>query len=189
MTTSIKRALADRQAGHSLPRALYTDPAIHEFDLQAIYSRHWIQAGLESQIPRPGDYLTMTVGKSPIVILRDTAGAISAFFNTCRHRGAQICSEPRGHAHRLVCPYHRWTYDLNGQLLKAARMPTDFRVGDYRLLKTYLRAVGSTGDYRRVLSPFLGETFLRGWVPIRVEQSLHVSEYTRRKPDASCPSV
>jgi Rieske 2Fe-2S family protein len=173
MTTSIKRALAARQAGHALPQALYTDPAVHEFDLQAIYYRHWIQAGLESQIPRPGDYLTMTVGKSPIVILRDTAGEISAFFNTCRHRGAQICSEPRGHARRLVCPYHRWTYDLKGQLLKATRMPEDFRVGDYRLRPVHVESLAGLifvclsedppafAPFRQALEPLLEPHDLR----------------------------
>jgi len=136
------RALfAERQRGYSLPQALYLDPAAHDFDIQAIYHRHWMQAALESEIPNPGDYLTMTIGKSPIVILRDQDGGIGGFFNTCRHRGAQICREERGHARRLICPYHQWTYDLRGKLLQAGRMHEEFDVGAYRLRPVRIETV------------------------------------------------
>ena len=102
--------------------------------------RQWIQAGLESEIPNPGDYLTMTVGASPIVILRNQDGGIAGFFNTCRHRGAQICAG-QGHARRLVCPYHQWTYDLGGKLLKAGRMQDDFDVSAYQLRPVRIETV------------------------------------------------
>jgi len=125
--------IGERAPGHSLPQALYADPAVLDFDIQAIFNRHWLQAGLEIEIPKAGDYITMTVGASPIVILRNEEGGVSAFFNSCRHRGAQICTEERGHAHRLVCPYHQWTYDLHGRLLRAGRMQDSFNTKDYRL--------------------------------------------------------
>ena len=133
--------IGERTPGHSLPQALYSDPAVLDFDIQAIFNRHWLQAGLEIEIPKVGDYITMTVGTSPIVILRNEEGGISAFFNSCRHRGAQICTEERGHAHRLVCPYHQWTYDLNGQLLRAGRMQESFDTKDYRLRPARVESV------------------------------------------------
>ena len=71
------------------------DPEAHEFDRRAIFERHWLQAGLVAQIPRPGDYLTFEVGGSSVIILRGDDGGIRAFFNTCRHRGARICREKR----------------------------------------------------------------------------------------------
>ena len=68
--------LGDRAPGHSLPQALYADPAVLDFDIQAIFNRHWLQAGLDIEIPKAGDYITMTVGQSPIVILRNEQGGI-----------------------------------------------------------------------------------------------------------------
>jgi glycine betaine catabolism A len=124
---------AERRPAHALPQALYLDPAMHEFDVQAIFQRQWIQAGLEAEIPKPGDYLTHTIGTTSVVVLRNQDGEIGALFNTCRHRGAQICRERRGHARRLVCPYHQWTYDLRGKLLQVSRMPEDFDTGSYSL--------------------------------------------------------
>src|SRR5688572_7949780 len=102
----MRRLLADRRAGHTLPQALYRDVDALEFDLRAIFHRCWLQAALEIEIPNKGDYVTLTVGGSPIVILRAAGGGINAFFNTCRHRGAQICQQDRGHLTRIVCPYH-----------------------------------------------------------------------------------
>src|SRR3984885_4273401 len=133
MAERMQTLLAERVPGHSLPQALYSDPAVFDFDVQAIFNRHWLQVALEVEIPRPGDYLTLSVGPSPIVILRNEEGEVRAFFNSCRHRGAQVCTEERGHAHRLVCPYHQWTYDLRGQLLRAGRMQESFDPKAYRL--------------------------------------------------------
>ena len=125
--------LAERMPGHSLPQALYSDPAVFDFDVHAIFNRHWLQVALEVEIPKTGDYVTLSIGPSPVVILRNEEGGVSAFFNSCRHRGAQVCTEERGHAHRLVCPYHQWSYDLRGQLLRAGRMQESFDPKAYRL--------------------------------------------------------
>ncbi len=122
----IKRLLAKRRSGYTLPQQFYSDADVFDFDLQAIFHSHWLQAALEIEIPNTGDYVTQTVGRSPIVILRGANGGVSAFYNTCRHRGAQICQDLRGHLSRFICPYHQWTYDLNGKLLRATSMQQDF---------------------------------------------------------------
>lgn len=119
---TIREQLSQRKRGYSLPQGLYLDPAMHDFDLEAIFYRHWLQVGLESEIPKPGDYLTLNIGPTSVVVLRNAEGEIGAFFNTCRHRGAQICREARGHTRRLVCPYHQWSYDLTGRLANAPHM-------------------------------------------------------------------
>jgi Rieske 2Fe-2S family protein len=169
----MRALLAQRRQGYSLPQAFYVDPAVHDFDLQAIFHRQWIQAGLEAEIPNPGDYITMSIGESPILILRNQDGAIGGFFNTCRHRGAQICTEPRGHARRLVCPYHQWTYDLRGKLLKAGRMHDDFDVSAYQLRPVRIETVAGLifvclsddppefGSFRAELEPMLEPHELR----------------------------
>ena len=133
---------AERRRGHSLPQALYVDPAMHDFDIRAVFQRNWIQAGLEAEIPRPGDYFTLNIGTSSIVILRNQDGEIGGLFNTCRHRGAQICRERRGHARRLVCPYHQWTYDLRGTLLQVSRMQEGLDKGAYSLRTAPVETVG-----------------------------------------------
>ena len=129
----MRALLAARREGFSLPQALYTSQAAYEFDLEAVFGRSWLQAGLEAQIPRTGDYFTYQVGANSIVVLRDQRGGINAFFNTCRHRGAQICADGDGHVVRLVCPYHQWSYDLSGRLTQAPRMHEGFDISGYRL--------------------------------------------------------
>lgn len=119
---TIRELFAQRRPGYALPQGLYLDSGMHDFDMQAIFHRHWLQAGLESEIVKPGDYFTLSVGPSSVIVLRNAEGGIGAFFNTCRHRGALICREPRGHMRRLVCPYHQWSYDLTGRLAHASFM-------------------------------------------------------------------
>src|SRR5580700_7193384 len=82
-----------RRPGHSLPQALYNDPDAFEFDMQAIFSRSWLMVGLEAELPKPGSYLALTLGRWPILVVRARAGKLGAFHNTCRHRGAQICAD------------------------------------------------------------------------------------------------
>ena len=95
----IRSLLDQRRAGHSLPQPFYTDPDIYEFDLAAIYGRSWIMVGFKTEVPRPGSYLALTIGRSPVVVVRDEDGALRAFFNSCRHRGAQ--SAPTARATRV----------------------------------------------------------------------------------------
>lgn len=121
---TIRQLFAQRKRGYSLPQGLYLEPGMLEFDLEAIFYRQWLQVGLESEIPKSGDYLTVDVGRSSVIVLRNAEGGVGAFFNTCRHRGARICRESRGHARRLVCPYHQWSYDLTGRLAHASYIQT-----------------------------------------------------------------
>ena len=125
--------LASRAPGYSLPQALYNDAAFFELDLLEIFARRWLFVGAECEVARPGQFFTVTVGKTPIVVVRDRAGTIRAFFNTCRHRGAVVCREHRGQAASLVCPYHNWTYDLSGRLRHASSMGADFDAAEFPL--------------------------------------------------------
>ncbi len=127
------RQFAARREDHSLPQGLYLDRRAYEFDMDAIYGHSWLMAGFECELPKPGSYLAMTVGKWPVLITRNRDGEIKAFHNSCRHRGSQICKPGTGSVARLVCPYHRWTYDLDGALLAAGRMPDDFSKAEHGL--------------------------------------------------------
>ena len=118
--------LRQRLAGHTLPQAFYVDPDIFELDLQAIFRRSWNLVGFEAELNQPGSYLATTIGRSPIVVLRNKQGTIGGFHNTCRHRGAQILKDGCGRVPRLICPYHQWAYGLDGRLLSARGMGGDF---------------------------------------------------------------
>jgi Rieske 2Fe-2S family protein len=121
------RALLDaRREGYSLAGDFYTDPAMHELDMEAVFSNEWLFACNVAEIAREGDYITLEIGKNSVVVLRGKGGEVNAFFNTCRHRGSLICTKPEGHAKRLVCPYHQWVYELDGSLLSARQMPAGF---------------------------------------------------------------
>ncbi len=133
--------LARRQPGHALPQALYTSVEAFEFDLAAIYAQSWLMAGMACEVASPGSYLALTVGRYPVIVVRDRKGTLRAFHNACRHRGSLLCQPGHGAAPKLVCPYHRWTYDLDGSLFAAARMPDDFDKAAHGLKEVALREV------------------------------------------------
>ncbi len=139
------RALLDqRRPGHTLPRAMYSDPEIYEFDLDAVHESCWIMAGFEAEVPEPGSTLAFTVGRSPVVVVRTREGRLRGFFNSCRHRGAQICPTGTARRPRLVCPYHQWSYDLNGNLLHAARMQPSFDPAEHSLRPIHVETVAGS---------------------------------------------
>lgn len=105
----------------TMPPALYTSPAVHELERERIFAREWLCPGLAADIPDPGDYLTFSIGEEPVFTIRDADGAIRSFSNVCRHR-MMVLLEGRGHRRRIVCPYHAWTYGLDGALIGAGHM-------------------------------------------------------------------
>jgi Rieske 2Fe-2S family protein len=133
--------LGQRRPGHTLPQALYTDRASFDFDLAAIYGRSWLMAGLECELPESGSYLAFNIGPWPVLIVRDRSGEIHAFHNSCRHRGSILCQPGQGSAPKLVCPYHRWTYNLDGSLFAAMRMPPGFDKSAHGLKPIAIRTV------------------------------------------------
>jgi Rieske 2Fe-2S family protein len=107
----------------TLPARLYHDPAVYRQELQSIFSKMWLCVGREEDIEKPGDFLTRTIGQESVLVVRDTDGRINAFHNVCRHRGSRLVSEPSGSGLKhLLCPYHAWTYGLDGALRVAPHM-------------------------------------------------------------------
>src|ERR1017187_1365256 len=118
-------ALADslRPFGESrmLPRAAYVDPAVFEWEQRHFFGGGWLCAGRSSQVPAPGDLRAEPVGAGSVLLARGEDGALRAFANTCRHRGHELL--PGGSASQrsvIICPYHSWTYSLNGNPRAAA---------------------------------------------------------------------
>ncbi|MCG8445431.1 MAG: aromatic ring-hydroxylating dioxygenase subunit alpha [Hyphomicrobiales bacterium] len=135
-------ALASRTPQHGLPQPFYTDPAYHALDMELIFGRMWLFVGHTCEIPATGDYFTVDIGSDSLIIIRDKEGRPRAFHNTCRHRGSTICTAARGHAKRLVCPYHQWSYGLDGRLMTARLMGETFNLDDYRLKEAHLETAG-----------------------------------------------
>jgi len=104
-----------------VPYWVYQDEGIYAREQERIYrGATWNFLGLEAELPTPGDFKTTFVGEMPVVVTRDLQGALRCFENRCAHRGALLCLKGRGNAKEIVCVYHNWTYDLEGNLTGVA---------------------------------------------------------------------
>jgi Rieske 2Fe-2S family protein len=111
-----------RQGAHTLPGEYFTSPAILAEESERIFARGWNCVGRASRLARPGDYFLAAIAGESIIVLRDAHG-VRAHFNVCRHRGTRICMEDAGHFKESIqCPYHAWTYGLDGRLIGAPHM-------------------------------------------------------------------
>jgi len=131
-----------------LPGGWYRDPEHYQRELQAFWYSRWIAVAREEELPAPGDWRLVRLGTQGLVLLRDEAGGLRAFHNTCRHRGSVLCTEDKGSfaRRRIVCPYHAWTYDLEGRLVATPRrMETpDFNMKEFGLFEV---AAASWGGF------------------------------------------
>jgi phenylpropionate dioxygenase-like ring-hydroxylating dioxygenase large terminal subunit len=145
-TGAFQRSKAARDArsqivpGHTLPQYYYLSPDQFRRDIDVLSRTQWLLVEHASSVPKPGDFVVHdTLGES-VIILRDRQNRIRAFYNVCRHRGSRICTEARGHASLLTCPYHSWSYDLNGALRAARDMPADFNPTENGLRECHVGA-------------------------------------------------
>lgn len=122
---SLTAALGQHRAGHALPRIFHLDESIYEYELETIWRRSWLLAGCSAQAPKHGDFFRFDLGDHSLVFVRDEAGSLHALHNTCRHRGMPICSATAGKVKRWVCPYHQWTYGLDGRLIACGHLEDD----------------------------------------------------------------
>jgi Rieske 2Fe-2S family protein len=121
---------------HTLPREYFTSEEVYRLEGERIFGRSWLLAGHVSELAGPGSYLVFDFDAESVLVLRDAAGQIRAFHNHCRHRGTRLCTDPAGTLGAAIqCPYHAWTYGLDGALRAAPNM-TDvagFDRADYPL--------------------------------------------------------
>ncbi|MEV7869382.1 aromatic ring-hydroxylating dioxygenase subunit alpha [Streptomyces sp. NPDC088124] len=126
----------------TLPGPCYTDPAIFALEQERIFESLWFCAVRGSDLAGPGAFRTVRIGRESVLVTRNRKGELRAFLNVCRHRGARLCTEGSGEVRRtLQCPYHAWTYDLDGRLIAApnlVKMPDVDRVA-YGLRPVHLR--------------------------------------------------
>jgi Rieske 2Fe-2S family protein len=139
----------------TLPQEYFVSPEVFTKEKERIFARQWVLVGHQNQIANPGDYFVQEVGCPPssdygatglrpesLIILRDKGGEVRGFYNVCRHRGTRLCEDRPGqaecgHASALQCPYHAWTYGLDGKLIGVPNMDEEsvpgFDKADYSL--------------------------------------------------------
>lgn len=106
-----------REEGAYQHRSIFWDQDVYEQELAHIFARAWLFLTHESLIPKPGDYVTTTMGEDPVIVARQDDGSVRAYINSCRHRGNTVCHAETGNTRRFTCSYHGWSYDLSGALV------------------------------------------------------------------------
>lgn len=135
----IDRLVAAHRPGYGLARPFYMDAAIFERDMECVFRRHWHCLAHSSVIPNVGDFELSKLGDEQVILTRGADGSVHAMLNVCRHRGAEVCTKPKGNAKSFVCPYHAWTYANDGSLRAARLMPKDFDRSAHGLRKLHVR--------------------------------------------------
>ena len=133
MSESIEALAGQCEAGRTLPQPFYCDAGVFREDRKKVIDPLWHLAGHAAAIPEAGDWFLFRICGEEIVVVRDAGGAVRAHYNVCRHRGSRICTEALGNSKAFVCPYHAWTYRLDGTLRAARLMPAGFRREDHGL--------------------------------------------------------
>ena len=124
-----------KSGAKTLPQQYFVSPKVFAEERDKIFSRQWLLVGHQSQIADAGDYFVQNVSGESLILIRDKSGGIHGFFNVCRHRGTRLKEDQCGHASAIQCPYHAWTYGLDGRLIGAPHMDEvpEFNKAEYSL--------------------------------------------------------
>ena len=175
----IAAAIAAHRPGHALSAPFYCDEAFFARELQRVLLQHWHCAGHHSQLPASGDFFTTEICGESLILVRDEQGEVHALLNVCRHRGSRVCTEESGHARgaAFVCPYHAWSYNLDGSLRAARQMPADFERAAYALRRVHVRVIeglifvcfaAAPPGLQHVEAALAGSARVYGWRAARV---------------------
>jgi Rieske 2Fe-2S family protein len=140
-TRSLDRLLGEHRPGHGLDQEFYVRGDIFARDMDLVLAG-WTCLGHESEVAAPGDWITGRLGAESAILVRGQDGVVRALANVCRHRGSRVCVEKDGSSVVLACPYHGWTYHLDGRLRAAREMPDGFEPGEYGLRPLPLTIIG-----------------------------------------------
>ncbi|WP_094463005.1 aromatic ring-hydroxylating oxygenase subunit alpha [Pannonibacter phragmitetus] len=160
--------IAQHKPGHGLPQAFYTSAEVFAEDMETIFYRDWLFAFPACLLDRAGSFQRLRIGAYDVVVLRDNQGEIRAFHNSCRHRGSVICTSSKGRLAKLTCPYHQWTYGLDGKLVWARDMGEEFDPSQHSLKPVHCRVVSGLvyiclaadapdfDEFASTVTPYLG---------------------------------
>lgn len=138
---AIAESLKQDKPGFTLPQKLYVSEEAYKFDTEIMLKSVWLYACTVAHVKNPGDRFLFELGDTSVIVVRTKDGEIKAFHNSCTHRGAKLC-DSAGKAARLVCPYHQWTFALDGKLLAARNMPEGFDKAENGLRPVALENIG-----------------------------------------------
>lgn len=139
-----RELLDSRQPGCGMPGELFGRQDVFETDVELFFHKLWILVAVTADVPEPGDVYTVDIGKASILIVRDDDENIRAYRNVCRHRGSRLMKNAgKASVGMLVCPYHQWTYDLDGSLRHATHMGKEFDTNCRSLLPVHIKVVGA----------------------------------------------
>ena len=134
LNSDLARTLAPIAEARTLPAAAYTSEDVFRREQAEVFARQWLCVGRVADIAEPGSYFVKQLGADSVVLVRSADGLVRAFHNVCRHRGSRLVDTASGHGlTRLLCPYHSWSYNLDGTLQNAPRMGAGFCKGDFPL--------------------------------------------------------
>jgi choline monooxygenase len=134
---------APRATSRHAPPGIYSDPAIYQMEKNKIFMRNWMMVAREEELAKPGDFIATRIFEEPVLLTRDTEGKLHAFANVCQHRGVEVAFGS-GNTKQFMCPYHGWTYRLDGKLL-GAPLSSDNSTFDRRSCKLPDIALGLWG--------------------------------------------
>jgi phenylpropionate dioxygenase-like ring-hydroxylating dioxygenase large terminal subunit len=131
----LERTLKPFPEARTLPGEVYISDDVFKLEQQGIFARQWMCVGRENDIPAPGDYFLREIAGNSVIFMRAKNGQIGAFYNVCRHRGSKLLDAPCGKGmSRILCPYHAWSYNLDGSIASAPQMGETFRKEDFPLV-------------------------------------------------------
>ena len=136
--SNINQLIESHSEGESLPQEFYTNSNIFSDEISSVYFNQWLAVDHISRIPNAGDYFLFDIEKESIIIIRGRDEIVRAFYNVCTHRGSRVCLEPEGTKKLLVCPYHAWSFDAEGNLRAARFMPDNFNPKEWGLRKCHM---------------------------------------------------
>jgi Rieske 2Fe-2S family protein len=123
MSGFVKTIESYRPGARTLPGRYYTAPEVFAEEQERVFARHWIAVGRSADVSAPGAFHVVDVAGESLIVLRDQQGTLRALHNVCRHRGTRLCTETAGRLSETIqCPYHAWTYALDGRLIGAPHM-------------------------------------------------------------------
>jgi salicylate 5-hydroxylase large subunit len=179
-----------------IPYWVYTDRDVYEREQARIFrGPSWSYVALACEIPDPGDFVRTSVGETPVVVVRDRDGRVRCVVNRCAHRGAMFCREPHGNTTKFECPYHQWTYTLDGRLVGVpfergrngeGGMPADFDVAcngleTLRVAERHGVVFASFSDDVEPFEDYLGEEMLRWFDRVFDGRPLRLLGYMRQR--------
>ncbi len=141
-SSALAEALAAHRPGHALAREFHTDASIYDEEIARIWRRSWLFAGFSLEAPSQGDFFSFVLGDDSLLLVRAQDGELHALHNTCRHRGSRVCDQAAGNTTRWVCPYHQWSYALDGTLLGAGGLERELDLSDHDLVRAPVVEVG-----------------------------------------------